>query len=158
MCMCTHVHGIYMCVCLHLILLLWCSALLQTSGFSDCPSELPSQLVLSCFLWSKASQSCVLNSFSVFPLCAASVLWFWDYHLANGFWPCVSGPVTAPELWPQHLLDRSAWRRHRLLYGLLPQCWNTCAPPGGSFTRLRFSCLCSPSLVSRAVSSDLHCT
>lgn len=34
------------------------------------------------------------------------------YHLADVFWPSVSGPVTAPELWPQHLLDRSPWRLH----------------------------------------------
>lgn len=66
----------------------------------DCPSELPSSLIpvrLSCFLWSEASQSCVLNpvlglySLSGQPLFCG----FDDYHLLNVFWPVFSGPVSS---------------------------------------------------------------
>lgn len=117
--------------------------------------------LLLCFLWSEASQSCMLKPFwSVFrtsaqpPFCG-----FGSYHLANGFWPFVSGPVTALELWPQHLSDRSTWRLHLFSTGSCLSAGTGVSLQGKPHSPSVSSCLCFPPLLGQQSSQFcLHCS
>lgn len=167
----VHVH-IYTCVHVmsYVYVSAWCwsvcvsartSALvpgrLAASGFSDCPSDLPRVIPFVVLPLEQSFPDLYPQPFpcSVFPPWAASLLDFGgDYHPAGVSWPLVSGPVTAPELWPQHLSDRVAWV---LCPFSMSSCLNArpCAPQGRNLTCLPFPLISSfhLCLVSSAASS-----
>lgn len=161
---CTHVHGMFMrvcvsmaweCVCIHICV---CTCF---SCFDVWPSRGPlgfwivpltclfmSSILLS-FLRREASQSDILNPllglccFSGQPLSCD----FGNYHLADVFWPSVSGPVTVAELPPQTCWTVCLEAPSILLCRLLPEYWNTGDPPGEKpHSPSVPSCLCSPPL------------